>query len=696
MHTKIIRLGTLVLIFVSILSCGSVPVKNDLQLEPNYESSYLTVGELPLFIDSAKTKIEPARSRELLEAAQSLLIHNEYEWAISVLEEVNPKFLSYDEQAQRILAYAKSNSGRGDQYNAQNYLLSKELDNLTTRVETTTLLDILDQRATLFHNSGEYKKSISERIKRTELIDDEFEQQLNQDLIWLSLMELPRSALQEASTQESNQTAQGWYALAALSKNNQSNATQQLKDIENWSIIWEGHPAASLLPADLLVIKQIAAEQVEQIGVLLPLTGRLKKAGNAIRDGLMAAHFNAVKQGEHVPQVKYYDTNQANITELYQQAIYDGAQAIVGPLDKTHIDTLINSELSSVTTLALNRSQIPVSVSVSSQDDEGIQSSHVPLTGFEHESIDLTHSPDSGQEQLDQHSSSASFDINNESKIDNSDLISETENPNLISTTGSNKNIFQFALSAQDEAIQMAERAWRDGHRRVLMMYPRRSSGERNANEFKQAWLNMGGEILSEVIFDRQQQYSELVENAMQLNDSKSRHRVIKQLIGQQVEFEPRARQDIDFIYLVARTQEARQLKPILAFHYAGDVPVYATSDVFSGEQQARSNKDLNGIRFTTMPWFFETELTEKRSISSYIGETGQFQRLYAFGIDAYRLFPRLKKLRQIRQSNFYGVTGKLFLDEQQRIIREQVWAQFKSGVASPMTNTAEETLNEF
>jgi len=680
MFTRISRLILIPPLFLTMISCGSVPTKLQIQqpVTNTTPANIIQLEQIPGIITAAKSQIEPTRSKDLLKASNALLNYNEFEWMITVLEDVDPKFLDYDEKADRILLYSQASIARGDQTKAIDYLFSDELESLLPRISTSTKLDTYDQKATFYHNTGEYKKAINERTKRTNLITDEFEQQLNQDLIWQSLMELPRSTLQSESTRQQSQVAQGWYSLAAISKNNQSNIAQQLRDINNWSVVWQDHPAAKLLPADLLVIKQIAAEQVDSLGILLPLTGRLSKAGSAIRDGMMAAYYSASTQGEYVPVLKFYDTHQRNIDEVYQQAIYDGAQAIVGPLSKTNIDSLIKNHSTSITTLALNRSQIPVDVLLTS--NQTYEDQRLPSE------IPLAQDPQDYEKDIRQTAGAV-----NDSRNESPESLSQ-----ISAANNNNNNIFQFALSIEDEAQQIAERAWRDGHRRVMMMYPGRSSGQRNATQFKQAWLNLGGEVLTEVVFDKQQQYSELVESAMQINASKQRHKTVQQLVGQTVKFEPRARQDVDFIYLVSRAQEARQLKPIFAFHYAGDVPVYATSDIFTGEQQARSNQDINGIRFTTIPWFFENELNEKKSIASYIGETGQYQRLYAFGIDAYRLYPRLKKLRQIRQSNFYGVTGKLSLDNQQRIIREQIWAQFNQGVATPLANTAEETTSEF
>jgi len=55
--------------------------------------------------------------------------------------------------------------------------------------------------------------------------------------------------------------------------------------------------------------------------------------------------------------------------------------------------------------------------------------------------------------------------------------------------------------------------------------------------------------------------------------------------------------------------------------------------------------------------------------------------RLYAFGFDAYRLVPELRSNAQNSASEIAGVTGKLHLDQQNKIRRDLDWAQIKGGV---------------
>ena len=99
MYNKTFSLNMLAFLAFILISCGTAPVKTSLPLTDEEASQYISLTELQDYIDTANTQLEPERSRELLNASRSLLHHNEYEWLISVLEQIFTKFLSYDEKA---------------------------------------------------------------------------------------------------------------------------------------------------------------------------------------------------------------------------------------------------------------------------------------------------------------------------------------------------------------------------------------------------------------------------------------------------------------------------------------------------------------------------------------------------------------------------------------------------------------------
>jgi hypothetical protein len=146
----------------------------------------------------------------------------------------------------------------------------------------------------------------------------------------------------------------------------------------------------------------------------------------------------------------------------------------------------------------------------------------------------------------------------------------------------------------------------------------------------------------------------------------------------------PTHRTDAAFVFVAAGSAGvARQILPQLKFHYAGDVPVYSTSDSF--EPDATANSDIDGMLFPDMPWMVAgdpvTVQIRDGVRAAWPARTARRDRLYAFGFDAYRLVPLLRSKDSAVAGSISGVTGKLHLDEHNRVHRDLDWAQIKNGV---------------
>ncbi len=86
------------------------------------------------------------------------------------------------------------------------------------------------------------------------------------------------------------------------------------------------------------------------MALLLPLSGSLANAGQAVRDGFVAAFFHAGSQ----TTIRIYDTNGNAVTRLYEKACSDGAQLVIGPLDKSGVAEINAVPNRPVPVLALN------------------------------------------------------------------------------------------------------------------------------------------------------------------------------------------------------------------------------------------------------------------------------------------------------------------------------------------------------
>ncbi len=249
-------------------------------------------------------------------------------------------------------------------------------------------------------------------------------------------------------------------------------------------------------------------------------------------------------------------------------------------------------------------------------------------------------------------------------------------------------NLYLFGLNPEDEAQQVAEKAWLDGYNQALSLIPKGKLGERLSRAFSETWRAFGGKTMEQQQFDpTAQDFSRPLQALLNLDESKARIRAIKNLLGHEVRTEPRRRQDVDFIFLTAQPQQARQIRPQLKFFYAGNIPVYATSHVFTGSVNPRTDHDMNDILFCDMPWVLDSQPLWEKIHANWPNESSRYKRLYALGVDSFDIIAHLRRLSAYKFQQFPGRTGLLSLDSMHQIKRKLRWARFINGKPAPLTS---------
>lgn len=468
-------------------------------------------------------------------------------------------------------------------------------------------------RAQALAASGAPLDSALERIRLDRFLSQSG-QENNHQLIWDALASLPPDQLEALAANAINFEVRGWFELALLARRFASDLDRQLVELGKWQDGWVRHPAARILPGDLQQVQAIANTRPNRIALLLPLQST---AGLIVRDAFLGAYYSLLELGGSLPQVRLYDTSSASeLLALYQQAVQEGAEMVIGPLLKEEVAILHQIPYLPVPTLALN---------------------------------------------------------------------------NVEGSSPASPALYQFSLSPEDEGRQTARQAWSDGHRRVAILHP---AGEtRRSDSFTQQWLSLGGEVAARAAF--QEEFTETISALLELNLSNARHRELDRLLGRQTLFQPRRRQDIDFIYLVASPASARQIVPSLAYLYAGDIPVYASQEVYSGVPRPVDDRDLNGVVFGESPWVLQEGSGSADKLRELFPlDNGQALRLQAFGVDAFRLYPRLNLLDSNPELLLPGATGMLRMGENRNIVRHLLWATIRDGLAQlrePVQEQAQE-----
>jgi len=255
--------------------------------------------------------------------------------------------------------------------------------------------------------------------------------------------------------------------------------------------------------------------------------------------------------------------------------------------------------------------------------------------------------------------------------------------------------LYQFALAPEDEAASAANRALNDGYTRAVALVPNNDWGRRVLQSFATEFEALGGTLLDYRSYTPDKQdFSNEIENLMGLSGSVQRYRRLRANIGSySLQFDPRRRQDAQFVFLAAAAGPARLLKSQLKFHYSGDLPAYSTSSVNSLD--GRSNADLNGIMFADTPWLIDPQPWIRYlpgTYAKYWPEERRLGRLHAMGYDAYNLIASLYASRSGEIAELDGATGHLSLDQQGRVHRRLAWAQFQRG--EPVVLPSQDTVS--
>jgi uncharacterized protein len=392
-------------------------------------------------------------------------------------------------------------------------------------------------------------------------------------------------------------TLNGWMSLARVFKLDDANLNDNLL---KWRKLYPVHPANSAFLTDYLKNYQHRFEHLAMIAVFLPESGSYAAPAAVIKKGFIKAYQLAKKNNATTSEIRFYDTQKSSPVDLYQQAIKEGAQLVVGPLDKKEIKELASSTKLTIPVLALNHV-------------EGLNS----------------------------------------------------------------PKLYQFALSPIDDAGQIVAKARHDGHQNALFLVPKSEQGKRFAHYFSNNWQSSGGNKVNlEAYDDTKNDFSQLSEQVLAKNELEN---------------------PIDAVILNAYAIPARSLYRVLQKNtVTAKLPVYATSQIYLGDDDEARDRKLDGVVFCDAPWVFnqayEGELSKYALHSSWQNLSPSYLRLLPMGIDAYNL---IGHLNEMKNKPYSGATGRLQLDADNRIMRELFCAKFSNGVPKTLNFASENPVAE-
>lgn len=193
--------------------------------------------------------------------------------------------------------------------------------------------------------------------------------------------------------------------------------------------------------------------------------------------------------------------------------------------------------------------------------------------------------------------------------------------------------LYFFGLSTDAEARTVAEIAAQQNLHKAIVIVTSSPLSQRLEFSFEEAWSKLGLSTVREIDFK-----------------------------GDSTVLDGLGSEPDTLIFLATDAQSARQIRPYLPNKF----PIYATSQIFGGNDDSLTNYDLNGIRFVDMPWLLQPD---HPAVIAYPHSTDNLsadqERLYALGIDAYRLVQLMLAHGLETRLPLNGVTGQIQLNNQ-------------------------------
>ncbi|MDA3869615.1 MAG: penicillin-binding protein activator [Gammaproteobacteria bacterium] len=604
---------------ILLSGCSTTPDKsvNDIILDAVRdqaieEGNETTLAETPEhYIKLASKSRGEMQQRYLVKAAELLYSRGDIASAQDQLESIQAEDIAGSRHIQIQLLAAKIALANHNPAQAIDLLPGQE------RLTVSQFIEINEIRAEANVAMGYLLAAIKTRVEIDPYYKDNEKREKNHRAIWSALNALSPVVLNDISS--SNKALQGWLELIRVMRAAQLNSNELRNEVLDWSMRFPEHPVGNTLIERLLQAHLGTPSTDHVIAVLLPQQGPYQAVTKAIKNGFLSAYY-ADRTQSPKPVLRFYDTSRKDLdfVALYRKVVQEGADYVLGPLDKAAIDQLMLSN----------------------------------------------------------------------------DLASELEVPVLTLNYAEDAssvadNLYQFGLLPEDEARQVAELAIRRNKTRAAILAPDGPWGERLKSAFEQRFTELGGSVLSTQHFNGNiDDYGRPIKQLLNLQQSNNRHKDLQHLLGTELKYSPYRRQDIDMVFLAATHHSARSIMPALKFHHAGDLPVYSTSHVYTGNKDRSADMDLNGLMFCDLPWTLLGDHSLKQTFKNNWPEQQNYTRLFALGIDSYHLLYNLKLLSSYENAQFVGQTGNIYLDSNNRLHRESLWARFQNGTARYINTT--------
>lgn len=289
------------------------------------------------FLDLARTRRGDEAAHYQLRAAEAMRERGDFDGAARALGDLKRRRLHGDEPLRLDLLDAEIALRRNDPARARALLMIDE------GVPENLRLRALELRARADAAGGDPFASAQTRAQLDRLlVGTDREQNRQQLLDTLSKLDV-ETLKSRFDTLQPKDPLRPWVEQA-LRKQGRALA----RELPRPSL-----PVGTMRPGQDGALEAEGYQPPRRVALLLPLNAQLAGVANAIRDGFLSAYF--ADRPERRPELRIYDAGKtpADAIAAYQKAVADGADRVVGPLQRESVGQLFHQPLST-RVLALN------------------------------------------------------------------------------------------------------------------------------------------------------------------------------------------------------------------------------------------------------------------------------------------------------------------------------------------------------
>jgi outer membrane PBP1 activator LpoA protein len=415
-----------------------------------------------------------------------------------------------------------------------------------------------------------------------------------------------------------------YLALANILEDESLTDSSRQQAIGFWRLQHPTHPLSIDLPNGVTGYLAQSLNDVRNIAVLLPLSGRVQVQGDAIKQGIMTAYFakleniNANDPGQAIPNIRFLDTgsdNDAFVSPAITPESLMRYDIVIGPLLREHVSLVKDFNLPDSMLVYLNR-----------------LSTEAPMT------------------------------------------------ESAKSTSDTSAKVY-FALAPEDEATQLADLMKKKGIRTPIIISNGSSLSRRMIDTFNQQWIALNG--LDEIKLPKIVTFSDNkglrigITAALDVLQSQRRISQMTSLTTETVHSVTRNRRDVDAFVVFALPQQVELLNPIIeasiSLFTERTIPVFATSYSYQHQLNNNSIRDLRNLVFVDMPFLMPAQRDSALALQVddiWNNPPSSFLRLFAFGYDAFQFSEKMQQLAYFSHTDLKGLSGKLTVNDQRQVTR--------------------------